>query len=68
MGHKDIFEVFKNLFPDLVKDSDIWFPNGKNSVRIRMKSGQELIFTHNKNTDWSLETVKHFLNSKKGAK
>lgn len=68
MGPTQVLSCFHTIFPEYKENLDIWFPNGKNSIRVRMKNNSEIIFTCNGKDDWSLETVKHFLNSKKGAK
>ena len=61
MGHSDILKWFGLYFPDYVKHIQTWFPNGKNSIRIRQDNKQEFIFTFNTNIDWCFETVDNFL-------
>lgn len=46
----------------------MWFPNGRNSIRIRQKNGQEFIFTYHSQKDWKFETITSFLNGMKGGK
>ena len=47
MGHSEVMKWFENYFPDYSGDRiDVWFPNGRNSIRIRQKNGQEFIFTY----------------------
>ena len=60
----DIFEKFVEIMPDSwVQDVWCWFPNGKNSIRLRSHTKKDFIFTyHNKNT-WRFETVESFLES-----
>lgn len=69
MVHQEVFKLFDLYFPEYSKEkAEAWFANGKNSIRIRLKNKQELIFTYNGKDDWKLETVKSFLAGKKGEK
>ena len=46
MSHSEIMKWFEYYFPDYSRNRvDVWFPNGRNSIRIRQKNGQEFIFT-----------------------
>lgn len=62
MMHKDIYKWFKLYFSMYAREEDIskWFPEGKNSIRIRQINGQEFIFTYKSKNDWCFETIKHF--------
>lgn len=62
MSHKYVFDKFYNMFPDKCLDVVIWFPNGRNSVRVRNTRDEEFIFTFNGQKDWRFETVDSFLN------
>ena len=67
MSNKDIFMVFKDMFPFYIPDVQMWFPNGKNSIRVRMDNNSERMFTYNNDKDWRLETAKsYFKENKKG--
>ncbi len=69
MAHGDIYKWFKLYFPQHAEENaEIWFPNGKNSIRVRTTDNRELIFTCNGKDDWRLETVKSFINGRKGEK
>lgn len=69
MVHTDVYKWFALYFPDYAEDKvDKWFPNGKNSIRIRQINGQEFIFSYNNQKDWRLETINSFRNSAKGGK
>lgn len=62
MTNKQVFEQFVNMFQNLSAEKvEIWFPNGKNSIRIRTVSKREFIFTYNGSDDWILETTNNFL-------
>lgn len=55
MSHNEIYQMFALQFPDyMVKE---WFPNGRNSIRIRQKNEQEFVFTYLSKTDWRFETI-----------
>lgn len=69
MSHSEIMKWFEYYFPDYSRNRvDVWFPNGRNSIRIRQKNGQEFIFTYHSQKDWRFETVTSFLNGMKGGK
>lgn len=61
MVHKVIFDIYKMLMGDKHTDVETWFPNGKGSIRVRLKDRQEFIFTYKDHKKWSLETVDAFL-------
>lgn len=65
MTHNDVYRHFEKLFPIYRDITDCWFENGMNSIRVRLTSRKELIFSFNKSDDWKLETVTRFLNEKK---
>lgn len=53
MGHSEVMKWFESYFPDFSGERiDMWFPNGRNSIRIRQKNGQEFIFTYHGQKDW----------------
>lgn len=63
-----VFECFKEYLPVYGKQTETYFPNGKNSIRIRQSNGQEFIFSINGPKMWKLETVDQFLADMKGDK
>ena len=65
MTHNEVYEQFKLSLPMYARTSETWFPNGKNSIRVRQIDGRDLIFTFDNNEEWCFETVKSFLNRKK---
>lgn len=65
MGHEKVWEKFKErngLVTDIVV---CWFPNGRNSIRVRLRGGGDLIFTYISKKKWKLETVDSYLEDKK---
>ena len=58
----NVLEQFNNLFPHLKDDVDVWFQNGKNSIRVRFRNVAlpELVFTFDSKKNWTLETVNNF--------
>lgn len=57
MSNSDIFQAFKSMFPQFVNDMRAWYSSArKNSIRICMFSGQELLFTYNSKVSWELKT------------
>lgn len=64
MGHEDIFEKFKVLFPIYAENVLDWFPNGKCSIRVRISEiFTDFIFTYNNNKEWRFETAPMFINN-----
>lgn len=58
MSHNEVYQMFALYFPDYAKDRiKEWFPNGKNSIRIRQKNDQEYIFAYHGPSEWRFETV-----------
>lgn len=70
MVHREVFRLFEQYFPDYAKSRfDVYFPNGQNSIRVRLNNREEFIFTYNSKKDWSLETVDSYIKKmKKGRK
>lgn len=64
MEHKEIYKWFELYLPQFSKHVVEWFPNGKNSVRVRQENGQDFIFTYNGPDNWCFETVVSFINDK----
>lgn len=65
MTHRQVFEVFKRLFSTFIDENLLYFPNGRNSIRIRgikgfNSNGQDVIFSIN-GREWRLESVGSFL-------
>lgn len=66
MAHTQIIKIFKLKFPLYDGQLKEWFPNGKNSVRVRLKNGQEFVFTHKAPNDWCFETIDSFIKRLRG--
>lgn len=66
MTHDTVFRKFTMKFPDYVKNTSIWFPNGKDSIHIRLVNGKEFVFTIKGRDDWCFETVNSFVKRLKG--
>lgn len=64
MSHIDVVRKFVEIVrinEDYIKD---WIPNGRCSVRIRLKDRSELIFTFQDQKRWRLETIESFKESR----
>lgn len=62
MSHNEIYQMFTLQFPDYAKNLvKEWFPNGRNSIRIRQKNEQEFVFTYLSKTDWRFETIDSYI-------
>lgn len=70
MTHVECLILFQEIFR-VKNEIDDWFPNGKNSVRIRLKEksmlpfmigkGEDLIFTAESRNEWRLETMESWI-------
>ena len=61
MFHKDVLKNFKDIFPQCSGQIAMWFPSGKNRIRVRLVNDHEFVFTYNNEKDWCLETVDSFI-------
>lgn len=62
MAHSDILKIFERMFPNYAGVKiNVWFPNGRNSIRVRHHNKREYVFTFNGPSDWKLETIESFL-------
>ncbi len=68
MIHSQIYGYFKECLPDRAKKVTEYFPNGKNSIRVRQANKQEFIFSFNGTKAWKFETIDQFLADMKGEK
>jgi len=59
MVHSKVYEYFKAIFPGGLVDK--WFPAGYNAVRIRYKTGREVVFIYEDSNKWCLETLEYFI-------
>ena len=57
MIHTQVYGFFQTCLPDQAKEVKEYFPNGKNSIRIRKTNGQEFIFSFRKQRSFNRSTV-----------
>ena len=71
MTQIEVLVLFVDLF-HIKTEIDEWFPNGENSIRVRLKEGVplpfnipkvDLIFSATSRENWRLETVESFINT-----
>lgn len=65
MTQKDVLKAFMEISRTTEEDIEMWFPNGKDSVRVKLKNKRELIFTYDSPNYWRLETKGAFLTNMK---
>lgn len=65
MIHTEVYKFFKTCLPEQAADVREYFPNGKNSIRVRKANRQDFIFSFTEYTAWKYETVDHFLKDEK---
>lgn len=68
MIHSQIYKHFEEYLPDRARKVTEYFPNGKNSIRVRQANKQEFIFSFNGPKAWRFETVEQFLACMRGEK
>lgn len=68
MLQEDVFTQFKKQFPQYSKWVTDWFPNGRDSVRVRVIDGSDYVFTYHNEFDWRFETAVSFINGMKGGR
>lgn len=68
MIHSKVYECYKECLPDRAAFTKEYFPNGKNSIRVRQMNGNEFIFTFVNPKTWKFETIDQFLAGMKGEK
>ena len=61
MLHSEVFEKYKSVFYRQVPSIDVWHPNGFNSIRIRLFSGDEYVFSYLGECNWRMETLESFM-------
>jgi hypothetical protein len=59
MIHSEVLKKFKELLN--IGDIDVYFPNGFNSIRIRLMTGSEIVFTYENDHKWCIETVTYHI-------
>lgn len=68
MIHKEVYYWFTVHFPQFTRNIIGWFPNGKNSIRVRQSDYKDFIFTYNGKNDWCFETVDSFIARSRGGR
>lgn len=62
MNHAEVYMEYLRRFN--VDDSDVlvWYPYGSHCIRVRMKSGSEMVFFFHHDKDWGLLSKDAWLN------
>lgn len=73
MTHRQLYSLFRDIFSNCTNADTLYFPNGRNSIRIRGVVGLhndriDYVFTYYSNSRWRLETVDCYLDRMKGEK
>lgn len=68
MSHSQVYKYFKEILPDMEKKVIKYFPNGKNSIRVRQDDRQDFIFSFESPLIWRYETANRFITNMKGRK
>ena len=68
MTHSQVYGYFKECLPEQEKKVTEYFPNGKNSVRVRQTNGRDFIFSVESPKAWRFETGDIFISDMKGEK
>lgn len=65
MTHNKVYEDFTKRMSVYTKQVIEWFPNGKDSIRVRFKDGKDYIYTIDE-SGFCFETKERFINRLKG--
>lgn len=57
MSHKKLFSLFEECFPDYADKTKLFLKDGKNCIKVRLFTGEELIFTVYGPKHWKLEYI-----------
>lgn len=68
MIHNEVYGLYKECLPDHEVDTVEYFPNDRNSIRVRQNNGQDFVFTFIEPNSWKFETIDEFLAGMKGEK
>lgn len=63
MVHTDIFKKYKLRCSMSNGSVNAWFPNGRNSIRVRLFDKKEVVFTYHGPKNWKIESMGSFLDS-----
>ena len=66
MQHDLVYKEYEKKFPQFSKHTKEWFPNGKDSIRVRIYGGSDFVFTYHSWMNWKFETVESFIETLKG--
>ncbi len=67
MSPRQVWEKFKTVFPMYANNTEKWFENGKDSIRVRLMNGKLYCFSvYGEN--FKFETIGNFMKSKKKEK
>lgn len=66
MVHPEVFKKFKTLVPFYADRAIDWFPNGYNSIRVRLDDNEDYIFSIYEGTSWCFETIDSYILKMKG--
>lgn len=66
MIHDEVYGLYKECLPDRAVDTREYFPNDKNSIRVRQNNGQDFVFTFIEPGSWKFETIDEFIAGMKG--
>lgn len=61
MNHDNVHDLYKKMLPSYEAQTEIWFPNGYGSIRVRLFNGVEYVFTANDSGGITFECLKDFV-------
>lgn len=67
MGNSMVYTCLE-LLGKGIEDLDVWFPNGKNGVHVKLVDTTEYYFYYISKTEWRLETRRFKVNEEKRLK
>lgn len=67
MTHDEVYQTYRDTLPFYAKRTTEWFPNGYDSVRVRVENQGEFVFTCLAGEGFKFEDIDTFIKSMKGA-
>lgn len=63
MLHNELFDIFKLITHIPKEQIEAWYPNGLDSIRVKLVSGKTVVLTYKSHNYWKIETLDSFLDS-----
>lgn len=62
---RQLYEIFKLKFPQMIDDIRLWGPFDKDALKVETKDHGYYVFTYYSTKDWGLQTYKNYIDSRR---